>query len=241
MIHGRSCFAISALAVWMASAAGCSSDDADEAAQLQALLHDEPLRQVPPDASMPTGSGSATAARTSTALLADASGPPIGAWDFDDCSAFQTQLRDSTFSNNTAFRSVNAACVDGVQGRGVAIANTEDIVYVPDQPAFRFEQGVTLAGWFKPASTSGTRTLIRKRDRDTSSFALVLTGGKFQFVASFGNGRAASVTAPARARPVRSSTSRRATTGPRSGCTSMVSSSPGSTSPARSRSARARC
>jgi len=30
---------------------------------------------------------------------------------------------------------------------------------------------------------------VRKRDRGTSSFALVLNGGKFQFVASFGEGR----------------------------------------------------
>jgi hypothetical protein len=95
---------------------------------------------------------------------------------------------------------VNAACADGVQGLGVAIAATEDIVYVPDQPSFTFEGGVTVGGWFKPAATGGTKTLLRKRDRDTSSFALVLTGGKFQFVASFGNGRAASVTAPAKAK-----------------------------------------
>ena len=90
-------------------------------------------------------------------------------------------------------------CSDGVQGQGVAIAATEDIVYVPDQPTFTFESGVTVAGWFKPTTINGTRTLIRKRDKDTSSFALVLNGGKFQFVASFGNGRAASVTAPSKA------------------------------------------
>lgn len=200
MLHYRSCIAISVLGVWMAAGAGCQSEDVEDAAQLQALLHDEPLQQVPPGASSRTADRVAAMSRADAASEAGSSGPPVGAWSFDDCSPVQTQLNDSTFSNNTAFRAVHAACVDGVQGQGVAIANTEDIVYVPDQPTFTFEQGVTVAGWFKPASTSGTRTLIRKRDRDTSSFALVLTDGKFRFIASFGNGRAASVTAPRRAR-----------------------------------------
>ena len=188
----------------MAAGAGCQSEDSaggtDDAAQLQALLHDAPLQQVPPAASLRGGEAVAAVSRAAVVADAASSGPPVGAWNFDDCSPAQTQLRDSTFSNNTAFRAVRAACVDGVQGQGVAIANTEDIVYVPDQPSFTFAQGVTVAGWFKPASTGGTRTLIRKRDRDTSSFALVLSENKFKFIASFGDGRAASVTAPSKAR-----------------------------------------
>jgi hypothetical protein len=196
-----SSIAVSALAMWTASTAGaCQSDGADDQAQLQALLHDEPLQQVPPGAALRPTEGAAAVSRAGTTASAVPSGPPVGAWNFDDCNPERTQLFDSTFANNTAFRSVNAACTDGVQGQGVAIAATEDIVYVPDQPSFTFEGGVTVGGWFKPTATSGTRTLIRKRDRDTSSFALVLTGGKFQFVASFGNGRAASVTAPTKAK-----------------------------------------
>ena len=196
MHRNRLSMAVSVVVLWI-PAGGCQSDTVDEQTELQALLHDEPLQQVPPSAASTMG--------VSTAALAvtpgDASsGPPIGAWDFDDCSSFSTNLFDSSFNNNTAFRAVNAACVPGIQGQGVAIAATEDIVYVPDQPTFRFEGGVTVGGWFKPVTVNGTKTLIRKRDRDTSSFALVLNGGKFQFVASFGSGRAASVTAPTRAR-----------------------------------------
>ena len=198
MFHHRSWIAISALAAGMTLGAGCDSDGADDQAQLQALLHDEPLHQTLIGAA---ARSDATTGVSRAGELAATSGPPVGAWNFDDCSEVQTQLQDSTFTGNTAFRAVNAACVDGIQGQGVAIANPEDIVYVPDQPNFTFEQGVTVAGWFKPAAISGTRTLIRKRDRDTSSFALVLTGGKFQFVASFGPGRAASVTAPTKAKP----------------------------------------
>jgi Concanavalin A-like lectin/glucanases superfamily len=196
MHRNRLSIAASLVVLWI-PAGGCQSDAGDEQAALQALLHDEPLQQVPPSAASTMG--------VSTAALAVApadasSGSPIGAWNFEDCSSFSTNLFDSSFHNNTAFRAVNAACVPGAQGQGVAIAATEDIVYVPDQPTFRFEAGVTVGGWFKPVAVNGTRTLIRKRDRDTSSFALVLNGGKFQFVASFGSGRAASVIAPTRAR-----------------------------------------
>jgi hypothetical protein len=82
----------------------------------------------------------------------------------------------------------------------VSLAAAEDIVYVPDQPNFIFDQGVTVAGWFKPTQVGGTRTLIRKRDKGTSSFALVLNQGRYQFVISLGSGVAVSVTAPTRAR-----------------------------------------
>ncbi|HET7505518.1 MAG TPA: LamG domain-containing protein [Kofleriaceae bacterium] len=188
------------MAIWLVGAAGACQSDDDEQAELQALLHDEPLKQIPPGASVQPTQVAPLGSATPTGAEAASSGPPVGDWKFDDCAADHTQLFDSTMFGNTAFRAVNAACAPGVQGQGVAIANPEDIVYVPDQPNFRFEDGVTVAGWFKPTTTSGTRTLIRKRDRDTSSFALVLTGGKFQFVASFGDGRAASVTAPTKAK-----------------------------------------
>ena len=127
-------------------------------------------------------------------------GSVTGAWSFDDCSSARTNLADS-FGLNTAFRSVGVACTTGVQNTpAVAIAAREDIVYVPDQPDFRFENGVTVAGWFRPTALGGTKTLFRKRDKDTSSFALLLNGGKFQLVLNLGPGRAISVTSPSKAR-----------------------------------------
>jgi Concanavalin A-like lectin/glucanases superfamily len=123
-----------------------------------------------------------------------------GAWNFDDCIPERTNLADA-FSLNTAFRSVGVACTTGVQNStAVAIAAKEDIVYVPDQPDFTFENGVTVAGWFKPTAIGGTKTLFRKRDKDTSSFALLLNGGKFQLVLNLGPGRAISVTSPSKAK-----------------------------------------
>ncbi|MBC7976140.1 MAG: LamG domain-containing protein, partial [Myxococcales bacterium] len=126
---------------------------------------------------------------------------PLGVWNFDDCTSSQTQLFDASQLNNTAFRSVGVTCAPGVDGSSaVAIAAKEDIVYVPDQPTFTFEQGVTVAGWFNPTSLAGVKTLFRKRDKDTSSFALLLNAGKFEFVVSLGAGRALSVTSPKKAR-----------------------------------------
>ena len=186
---------------------------------MQALLHDEPLNQVPPSATaelaVPAASTDAGATMVDGGVVVPVDGgvavPPtdggvgpggpggsggaLGRWRFDDCNSDRTDLRDETGAN-TAFRSVDATCTTGVAGGlAVALAATEDIIYVPDQPNFTFEQGVTVAGWFNPAAVGGTRTLFRKRDSGTSSFALVLDAGKFEFVVSLGNGRAISVAA----------------------------------------------
>ena len=210
---------------------GCQSQTStpepedDEQAQLQALLHDEPLGQVPPtgstedrlalsDAGLPppvdAGTGTPTPDAGVQPSVDGGVQPPVdggvtpaggaGAWSFDDCTSSRTNLQDS-ISGNTAFRSVGVACTAGAQGTpGVAIAVKEDIVYVPDQPSFTFETGLTVAGWFNPTVIGGTRTLFRKRDKDTSSFALLLNAGKFQLVLSLGEGRAISVTSPAKAK-----------------------------------------
>ena len=146
---------------------------------------------VPPPPPPPPGDGG---------LPPPPSGNVIAAWSFDDCNPERTNLGDK-FQLNTAFRSVAVACVPGVQNStAVAIAAKEDIVYVPDQPDFTFESGVTVAGWYKPTALGGTKTLFRKRDKDTSSFALLLNGGKFQIVLNLGPGRAISVTAPTKAK-----------------------------------------
>src|SRR5262245_35940191 len=135
MSHNRSWIGIFALALSMATGIGCQSSDTDEQTELQALLHDEPLQQVPPGAAARTADGPAVAspagsagamartgkARAAAIRAAASSGPPVGAWNFDDCSPASTLLNDATFSLAFAFRAVNAACVDGIQGQGIAI------------------------------------------------------------------------------------------------------------------------
>ena len=123
---------------------------------------------------------------------------PLGQWSFDDCNPARTNLFDSGPNGNTAFRAVSVACATGISQQAVSLADKDnDIVYVPDQPNFTFDTGVTVAGWFNPGSVNQTRTLFRKRDDGTSSaFALVLNGGKYQFVVNLGNGKAATVITP---------------------------------------------
>ena len=123
---------------------------------------------------------------------------PLGHWSFDDCNPERTNLFDSGPNGNTAFRAVSVACATGMSQQAISLADKDnDIVYVPDQPNFTFATGVTVAAWFNPASVNQTRTLFRKRDDGSSSaFALVLNGGKYQFVVNLGNGKAATVIAP---------------------------------------------
>lgn len=196
--HKLSQYAFAAIGVVTIGA--CQSDDQDDQARLQALLRDAPLTQVPPE----IAAGAPRETARDGGVHGDIILPtvhPIGTWNFDDCSTSRTNLFDATFNNNTAFRSVGVACSDGIQSsQGVSIAAPEDIVYVPDQPNFTFEGGVTVAGWFKPAAVGGTKTLFRKRDKGTSSFALLLDAGKFEFVVNIGNDIAIGVMSPKRAK-----------------------------------------
>lgn len=184
----------------LVGAGGCQSDEPDQD-ELQALLHDEPLTQVFPGAASVAAPepGTAVGGKHSDIILPSAN--PAGVWNFDDCTSSRTQLSDASFNGNTAYRSVGVTCTDGIRNsQAVSIAIPEDIVYVPDQPNFTFANGVTVAGWFKPAAVGGTKTLFRKRDKDTSSFALLLNAGKFEFVVNIGDGHAISVISPKKAK-----------------------------------------
>ena len=172
---------------------GDAADEPDEQARLEALLFDAPVA-FRPDAS------AARVAETAEPTSQLAPRDVVGEWSFDDCNSADTHLRD-VFGRATSFRSVGVRCSDGVIGSpGIAIAAPEDIAYLPDQPFYTFEAGVTLSGWFKPAVITGTRTLFRKRDKGTSSFALLLNAGKYELVIGFGPGRAISLTSPSRAK-----------------------------------------
>jgi hypothetical protein len=124
--------------------------------------------------------------------------PALGKWAFDDCNAARTDLLDS-INGHTAFRSVGVQCAPGIGGQAVSFAKKEDIVYVPDQPDFTFENGLTVAAWVNPKSTRQVASLMRKRDQGTSDFALLLNEGRYQLIVNLGNGRASSVQAPTKA------------------------------------------
>jgi hypothetical protein len=120
-----------------------------------------------------------------------------GLWTFDDCNTIRTELSDSSFSSHTAFRSVSTACVPGIINQAVAIDETDDYVYVPDQPSFTFENGVTVAAWVNPTKLGGVRTLFRKREGGTSTFVLLANGKDYQMVVRLASGRAVAVSAHA--------------------------------------------
>ena len=120
-----------------------------------------------------------------------------GLWQFDDCNPDRSDLFDSNFFGHTAFRSVSAGCVSGIQNQGIGIDQASDYVYVPDQPNFTFDNGVTAAAWVNPTTLGGVRTIFRKREGGTSTFVLLANGRDYQFVIRLANGRAAAVNARA--------------------------------------------
>ena len=119
-------------------------------------------------------------------------------WRFDDCNMDRTELFDSSFNaSHTAYRSVPAFCRPGILNTGIGFDEDDDLVLVPDQPNFVFSEGFTVAAWVKPVDLGGVRTIFRKREAGTSTFALVENGQNFQIVISLANGKAADVQAKA--------------------------------------------
>ena len=119
-------------------------------------------------------------------------------WRFDDCNMDRTDLVDSSFNaSHTAYRSVPAFCRPGILNTGIGFDEDDDLVLVPDQPNFVFSEGFTVAAWVKPVDLGGVRTIFRKREAGTSTFALVENGQNFQIVISLANGKAADVQAKA--------------------------------------------
>lgn len=164
------------------------ADDLDDPAESLALLRDAPL----------TGPASLSPA-TESFIEQPPSLLPERLWKFDDCTPDRAELFNFG-SGEIAYRSVGVTCAPGILDGGVALSAAEDIVYIPDEPYFTFENGVSVAAWFQPTGLDRTQTLFRKRDKGTSAFALVLHRGKFRFVIDLGDGQTASVTAPAPAK-----------------------------------------
>ena len=134
---------------------GGDGEDGAELGQgeLQALLRDDPVMQ-------PGGAAAATNSALAPSLKPRPTFFPLGRWEFDDCDPGRAELlNDSSFSANPAYRSLGVTCTEGVIGQAVALGEREDLVYVPDQPYFQFDQGLTVAGWspIQAAATFASR------------------------------------------------------------------------------------
>lgn len=121
---------------------------------------------------------------------------PTGFWTFDDCNEVRTELFDQSFNGFTAFRSVKAQCAEGAARLGLTLPNPRDIAYTPDQPAFLLDGGLTIAAWIKPSALGGVRSIVRKRELGTSSFALVADGDRVRLVIARRNRTPSVVSAP---------------------------------------------
>jgi hypothetical protein len=133
----------------------------------------------------------------------DCSATPLAFWKFEDCNTLSTQLFDSAGSSqitHPAFRAVSAACTASVDGTGIRLAGTNDIVYAPDQPDFTFDHGLTVAAWINPDGVSASQSIVRKRLDGSSSFVLAIDGGKLTFALRLTTGRAVGISAPIKAR-----------------------------------------
>jgi len=103
---------------------------------------------------------------------------PVGFWRFDDCNDQRTELGDASLENHTAFRSVELRCAPGKQGIGAAFASQDDVVFVPDQPAYALDFGLTVAAWVKPDSVEQTQAIFRKSEAHDREHVVRLSAGR---------------------------------------------------------------
>jgi hypothetical protein len=120
---------------------------------------------------------------------------PLARWSLDDCNNARTELRDD-MNGFTAYRTVGATCVEGIENLGVSLPHESDLVYAPDQPAYTFRGGVTVAAWLRPTKLTSARTIFRKREGLTSSLALITNGRNVQFIINRERALPAAISAP---------------------------------------------
>ncbi|WP_437542114.1 LamG domain-containing protein [Sorangium sp. So ce367] len=129
-------------------------------------------------------------------------GPPaVGFWQLDDCNAATTALFDSSGNGNTATRSANAACAQGISGLGVAFNNDNDKILVDDDASFTFGQNLAVAAWVKPTAVSGStpRTIVQEKGGGETSFSLDIRNSQARFTVTLTNGRTVTSRAPIQA------------------------------------------
>ncbi|WP_437893580.1 LamG-like jellyroll fold domain-containing protein [Sorangium sp. So ce124] len=129
-------------------------------------------------------------------------GPPaVGFWQLDDCNAATTALFDSSGNGNTATRSANAACAQGISGLGVAFNKDNDKILVDDDASFTFGQNLAVAAWVKPTAVSGStpRTIVQEKGGGETSFSLDIKNSQARFTVTLTNGRTVTSRAPIQA------------------------------------------
>ena len=185
-------------------APGCTGGDTpapvdDEQTRWEALMSDGDPNQIAPGSMPRPGSPPPMSPADRFCPGNDCSGSPLALWTFNDCGTTpSTQLEDTAFTSpiaHPAFRAVSVACVPGIDGAAVKLADDEDIVYSPDQANYVFDKGLTVAAWIKPDRVSGTQSIVRKRFDGSSAFVLAVDGRKLAFALKLAGGKTVGVSA----------------------------------------------
>jgi hypothetical protein len=175
-------------------AAGTYADAAEVSEGWAALLADADVKRVAPELGAGPESPAERPGAPPRSCLYGCSREPLAFVSFDDCNALSTGL--SRLAYYPAFRAVEAECAAGASDRGVALDSAGDVIYLPDQPAFAFDQGLTVAAFVRPSHLDGTQTIVRKRSGGTSTFLLAIRHGQLQLVLQFEDGHSAGLSAP---------------------------------------------
>jgi hypothetical protein len=115
-------------------------------------------------------------------------------WSFDRCDA-----SDDSGNGHSGTLIGNPVCVEGAIDSAFQFDGIDDLIEIPDNPAFHFVNEITAAAWVAPHAISGLRTIISKwYTMDT--FFLGIQEGNYTFAVAFPGsawGQVESVTAPA--------------------------------------------
>src|ERR1041385_5105932 len=109
---------------------GCNGDNArvnDGQTSWEALISDGDPTRIAPGSMRPMPPPAPPPGRFCPS--GDCSGSPLALWAFDDCGPSSTTLADTAFASplgHPAFRAVSAACVPGIAGAAVKLADDED-------------------------------------------------------------------------------------------------------------------
>lgn len=116
---------------------------------------------------------------------------------FDDCSASDTTLLDSSPTGAHATRSAGVTCGTGLEGLAVEFDGRQDIVRAPSVPELTFSTNLAVAAWVRPRSTRGTRVIAHQSDsRNRSAFHLAIKDGRAEFSVGLEGGGTVTSSAP---------------------------------------------
>lgn len=118
---------------------GCG-DDGNGSDSLSKLMADGDVGSIAPGATAPA----ATTMPPRFCPNGDCTGSPLAFWTLDDCNPQSTTLADSATTSqisHPAFRAVGAACVASIDGEGIRLGKTDDILYAPINRTFSSTRG----------------------------------------------------------------------------------------------------